>query len=117
MHVDNQLAIRRLHRCVYVAVLSSMIGKKRTLSFGGRFTLIKSVIGSLPTYYLSIFRAPKKVLDELEKIRRNFLWKGLPDKKCIHWVTWDKVTTLKEMGGLGVVGLNEFNISLLAKRW
>nr|GEX15469.1 putative zinc finger, CCHC-type [Tanacetum cinerariifolium] len=33
--------------------------KARTLSFGGRFTLIRSVLGALGTYYFSLFKAPK----------------------------------------------------------
>lgn len=58
--------------------------KAKSLSFGGRLTLIKSVLGSLPTYYLSLFKAPLGVLDTLEKIRRNFLWAGGVDKNKIH---------------------------------
>nr|XP_043636129.1 uncharacterized protein LOC122607256 [Erigeron canadensis] len=50
--------------------------RANSLSIGGRVTLIKSVLESLPTYYLSLYRAPKKVLDGLEKIMRRFLWGG-----------------------------------------
>ncbi|GJX04072.1 RNA-directed DNA polymerase, eukaryota [Tanacetum coccineum] len=34
--------------------------KARALSIGGRLTLVKSILGSLPIYYLSLFKAPKK---------------------------------------------------------
>ncbi|GKB56445.1 putative RNA-directed DNA polymerase [Tanacetum coccineum] len=34
--------------------------KSKLLSVGGRVTLIKAVLGSLPLYYLSLFRAPIK---------------------------------------------------------
>ncbi|GJZ55144.1 hypothetical protein Tco_0610337 [Tanacetum coccineum] len=37
-----------------------------TLSFGGRLTLIKYVLGSLSVYYPSTFKAPKKVIHKLE---------------------------------------------------
>ncbi|GJW13803.1 putative RNA-directed DNA polymerase, eukaryota, reverse transcriptase zinc-binding domain protein [Tanacetum coccineum] len=50
--------------------------KSKTLSFGGRLTLIKSVLGGLGVYYLSTFKAPKKIIDKLESIRRNFFWGG-----------------------------------------
>ncbi|GJW80062.1 hypothetical protein Tco_0144037 [Tanacetum coccineum] len=43
--------------------------KANLLSIGGRLTLIKSVLGSLGIYYLSIFRAPESVLQDLERIR------------------------------------------------
>ena len=42
------------------------------LSEGGRLTLLKSTLSSLPTYYLSSFTIPKSVADRLERILRNF---------------------------------------------
>ncbi|GJY38763.1 reverse transcriptase domain, reverse transcriptase zinc-binding domain protein [Tanacetum coccineum] len=36
--------------------------KAKTLSVGGRLTLIKYVLGSLPVYYLSLLKAPSNVL-------------------------------------------------------
>nr|GFA43865.1 RNA-directed DNA polymerase, eukaryota [Tanacetum cinerariifolium] len=47
--------------------------KLNTLSAGGRFTLLKSVLGSTPIYNMSIFKVPKSVLNLLESLRRNFL--------------------------------------------
>lgn len=41
--------------------------KARTLSFGGRLTLIKSVLGNLPTYYLSLFKDPHVVIENSRK--------------------------------------------------
>ncbi|GKA12594.1 hypothetical protein Tco_0692140 [Tanacetum coccineum] len=43
-----------------------------SLSIGGRLTLIKSVLSSLPLYYMSSFKVPKGVLSKMESIRRNF---------------------------------------------
>lgn len=91
--------------------------KAKTLSFGGRLTLIKSVLGNLPTYYLSLFKAPKGVLSELERLRRRFLWGGGESSKKIHWVSWKSITAPKENGGLGVGSLRALNIALLSKWW
>ncbi|GJW11071.1 hypothetical protein Tco_1576898 [Tanacetum coccineum] len=44
--------------------------KARTLSYGGRLTLLKSVLDALGTYFFSIFMAPKCVINYLEKLRR-----------------------------------------------
>nr|GEU34293.1 RNA-directed DNA polymerase, eukaryota [Tanacetum cinerariifolium] len=46
--------------------------KLKTLSIGGRLTLIKSVLSLIPLYHMSIFKAPMGVLNKLEYIRRNF---------------------------------------------
>lgn len=91
--------------------------KAKTLSFGGRLTLIKAVLGSLPTYYFSLFLAPNCVLDLLEKIRRNFLWGGSDEKRKISWISWDRIVDEKENGGLGVGSLKAFNRALLTKWW
>nr|GEU41504.1 reverse transcriptase domain, reverse transcriptase zinc-binding domain protein [Tanacetum cinerariifolium] len=48
--------------------------KYNLLSFGGRLTLIKSVLRSLGIYYFSIYRAPQTVLRDLERIRSNLFW-------------------------------------------
>nr|GEX17066.1 reverse transcriptase domain, reverse transcriptase zinc-binding domain protein [Tanacetum cinerariifolium] len=52
--------------------------KANLLSFGGRLTLIESVLESLGIYYFSIYRAPQMVLHDLERIRSNFFW-GVAD--------------------------------------
>lgn len=85
------------------------VWKAKTLSFGGRLTLLKVVLGSLLTYYLSLFKALLGVLDALERIRRRFLWGGYDTKSKIHWVSWDKVTTPIDKGGLGVGSLHALN--------
>ncbi|XP_071695209.1 uncharacterized protein [Rutidosis leptorrhynchoides] len=41
--------------------------KSRTMSFGGRLTLIKAVLSSIPLYYFSLFRAPANIINLLEK--------------------------------------------------
>ena len=57
------------------------IWKNKLLSFGGRVTLIKSVLVNLPVYYMSLFRMPKEVMADLEKIQRQFLWGDCEGKK------------------------------------
>ena len=43
------------------------------LSKGGRLTLLKSALSSLPTYFLSLFTIPQAVVARLERIQRNLL--------------------------------------------
>ena len=61
--------------------------KKLYLSKGGRLTLLKSTLSSLPTYFLSLFTIPSHVANKIEKIQRDFLW----GESKVHLVGWDKV--------------------------
>ncbi|GJU54017.1 putative RNA-directed DNA polymerase [Tanacetum coccineum] len=92
--------------------------KNNLLSIGGRLTLVKSVLGSLPLYYLSIFRAPSSIISSIESIRRRFFWGYKENEKKIVWVQWQKVIADKKDGGLGVGSIKAKNLSLLGKwRW
>jgi len=55
--------------------------KAQYLSLGGRLILINSVLDSLPTYVMSLFPIPGKVVENLDKLRRKFLWQGNKDGK------------------------------------
>lgn len=55
--------------------------KSRQLSIGGRVTLIKSELASLPLYLFSFYRAPKKVIEKITKQQRRFLWVGDEETK------------------------------------
>ena len=50
--------------------------KRQYISKGGRITLIRSTLSSLPIYFLSLFRMPKIVCSRLEKLQRDFLCGG-----------------------------------------
>ena len=51
--------------------------KCQYISKGGRITLIKSTLASMPLYQMSLFRMPKSVARRLEKLQRDFLWGGV----------------------------------------
>ena len=65
--------------------------KRIYLSKGGRLTLLKSTLSSLPTYYLSLFTIPKHVAARIEKLQCDFLWGGLGDGFKHHLVNWSTV--------------------------
>lgn len=75
------------------------------------------MLGSLGTYYFSIFKAPVKVLKTLESKRRRFLWGGSEEKQKISWVAWKTVILDKERGGLGVGSMKAAKMAFLAKWW
>ncbi|MFS8007526.1 putative RNA-directed DNA polymerase [Helianthus anomalus] len=74
--------------------------KASVLSIGGRITLIKSVMECLPNYFFSMFKAPAGVIRQLEYIMRRFLWGGPSLDKKLSWVSWDRVTSPIDKGGL-----------------
>nr|KYP73297.1 Putative ribonuclease H protein At1g65750 family [Cajanus cajan] len=90
--------------------------KSSTLSFGGRSVLLKSVLNSIPTYYLSFFKAPQGIISKLESLFKLFLWGGDENHRKIAWVAWQEVCRGKEHGGLGILDLRAFNLALL-KKW
>ncbi|GJU81834.1 RNA-directed DNA polymerase, eukaryota [Tanacetum coccineum] len=92
--------------------------KAKSLSIGGRLTLVKSVLGSLPIHYLSLFKDPLKIINILESIRSRFFWVFKESQKGISWVKWNSILLDFENGGLGVGSLLAKNLGLLGKwKW
>ncbi|WKA11259.1 hypothetical protein VitviT2T_028778 [Vitis vinifera] len=89
--------------------------KRQYISKGGRVTLIKSTLASMPIYQMSIFRMPKMVARRLEKVQRDFLWGGGNMEGKTHLVNWEVVCTDKAKGGLGIRKLTLLNKALLDK--
>ncbi|GKC60164.1 hypothetical protein Tco_1087762, partial [Tanacetum coccineum] len=89
--------------------------KVNTLSIGGRLTLLKSVLGSTPCYWMSLFKVPKAVLATMEAMRREFFYGAQADERKIAWVKWSKVLSSKKNGGLGVSSFYALNRALLFK--
>jgi hypothetical protein len=60
--------------------------KSRHLSMGGRLVLLKSVLSSIPVYFLSFFKAPTGTISLIESIFKAFLWGGSEESRKIHWI-------------------------------
>jgi len=48
--------------------------KGRCLTMAGRVCLIKSVLSSIPLFYMSLFKLPSGVAGKLIRLQRSFLW-------------------------------------------
>jgi hypothetical protein len=89
--------------------------KRLYLSKGGKLTLIKSTLSSIPTYFLSLFPIPARVANRLEKLQRDFLWCGMDEKPKFHLVKWSQICVPLRFGGLAVRDIRCFNKALLGK--
>ena len=90
--------------------------KGRLLSCVGREILIKAVAQATPTYTMSCFKLPNSLCKELNSMMGNFWWGQKDKERKMAWVTWEKLCTPKEEGGMGFRDLKAFNLALLAKQ-
>lgn len=88
--------------------------KANYLLFGGRITLIKATLSSLPIYFLSLFKIPKGVVVEIELLQNQFLWQGDEASKP-HLIKWKTVSSRKQAGGLALGRIIDKNKALLGK--
>ncbi|GKA64547.1 RNA-directed DNA polymerase, eukaryota, reverse transcriptase zinc-binding domain protein, partial [Tanacetum coccineum] len=89
--------------------------KVKMLSIGGRLTLLKSVLGSMAIYQMSIHKAPLGVLRNLESLRSHFFNGCAPNNQKASWVNWKNALASKEKGGLGISSLYALNRGLMFK--
>ena len=66
------------------------------------------------TYALGTIKLPKGVKENIDRIRKQCLWRGNSEKKRGgNLVAWEIVQKPKEKGGLGVINLRLQNDALL----
>lgn len=87
--------------------------KFKTLFIDGRLTLLKSVLGAITSYYMSIYKVSIANLNKLECA--NFFKGVVVEETNMYWFSWNKVLLSKDAGGLGVSCLFAFNRALLFK--
>jgi len=89
--------------------------KGRSLSMAGRICLIRSVLSSIPLFFMSLFKLPSGVAGKLVKLQRNFLWGWGADERKIAWASWNLACKPQEFGGLGIIDPKLFNLAMLGK--
>lgn len=90
----------------------------KTLSYGGRLQLVKLVLFSIQIYWSTIFILPQRVLHDIEKLLRYFLWTGPDLKQSGAKVAWSALCVPTEEGGLGLKMLKTWNkVSMVRHLW
>ncbi|KAL2228511.1 UNVERIFIED_CONTAM: hypothetical protein Sindi_1830800 [Sesamum indicum] len=99
-------------------LMSSLLEREdydRETHYLRRVQIIKSVLSALSLYWASAFILPKKVINEIEKRLRTFLWKGTTSSGYAK-VAWKDVCRPTDEGGLGFKDISTLNRALMSKK-
>jgi hypothetical protein len=78
--------------------------------------MINSAISPIVTYAMSTIILPRRVIKNIDRIRKQCLWRGNADKnKGGNLVAWEIVQQPKNKGGLRVINLRLQNDALLLR--
>ena len=136
--IDSILGVRAVMGTSKYLGLPSMIGRSKESTFGfikdriwhkinswsskclskaGREVLIKSVLQSIPSYIMSVYLLPNKLVDAIEKMINAF-WcgHGGTTRKGLHWLSWERLSVHKNNEGMGFKDLTSFNVAMLGKQ-
>jgi len=73
--------------------------KARFLSFGGKLTLLKSVLSPIPIHTLAVWSPPKTGISKMKSVMANWLWDSNGEHRH-HWIAWDSICQSMKEGGL-----------------
>ncbi|VFQ93968.1 unnamed protein product [Cuscuta campestris] len=88
---------------------------QKNMDQAGRLVLINHVLNTLPNYFLATNTLPKSIKHLLDHKMAKFLWGGNPSKH--HWISWQKLCTPKDEGGLGTGDFNSLEKAFSLKLW
>jgi hypothetical protein len=87
------------------------------LSYSGRVEYINSVLTPTVTYAMCTFKLHKGVIQDIDRIRKQCLWRGYSERKRGgNLVAWPLAQRPKLKGGVGIKNLLLRNDALLIKQ-
>ncbi|PKU79838.1 Putative ribonuclease H protein [Dendrobium catenatum] len=106
-YLGTKLALKKMSKSDFHFMLEKTLKMfnnwgTRFISLAGRITLVKHVILSIPTYHTTVSLVLKAILQEVEKMCRNFIWDKSNVNHGLHYVGWKKLCEPIEMGGRGI---------------
>jgi hypothetical protein len=89
----------------------------RFLGYGGRLEFVRSVLSSLPSFFMCSLKIQKTILRICDRAQRHCLWAKEEDSSSVNaLVAWNRFCRPKKHGGLGVRNLELQNKALLMKQ-
>jgi Reverse transcriptase (RNA-dependent DNA polymerase) len=89
--------------------------KMNLLSHPDRLVLLKSVLASIPVYYMSSVSLPWRTTNRLNSLMRKFYWGKLDKEQFIAFISWEKMCRPLDERGLNIKDLRKMNEALLIK--
>ncbi|GJZ73076.1 RNA-directed DNA polymerase, eukaryota, reverse transcriptase zinc-binding domain protein [Tanacetum coccineum] len=80
-----------------------------------RLMLVASVLETIHVYWASVFLLPIRVIKDINKLLKNFLWQQNDGTKGRAKVAWKNICKFKQKGGLGLKDLRVWNKAIIAK--
>jgi hypothetical protein len=89
----------------------------RSLNPTGKLILTNLVLQAILMFMMSVFPAPKGILQKIKTIQREFLWCGVKKRKQWALVAWEEMCKPKRKGVLGLHDLQVTNDTYGVKLW
>ncbi|KAL2929883.1 LINE-1 retrotransposable element ORF2 protein, partial [Bienertia sinuspersici] len=112
---SRRIGVSQCEKLVETMTARIKTWSSRHLSFAGRSQLINSVLLSIHQYWAQVFVLPTKVLKDIEKVCRAYLWNGEWYSEAPGYVAWKNVCTRKKAGGLGFRNIHAWNTAIMTK--
>ncbi|XP_042003915.1 uncharacterized protein LOC121752889 [Salvia splendens] len=87
------------------------------LSFGGRLTLIKSILEAILVHVFQVLEPTKGALRMLEQVLARYFWGSCNTSKKTHWIRWKDVCRPTLEGGLGLRRMADIVEAYSYKLW
>ncbi|XP_020681242.1 uncharacterized protein LOC110098680 [Dendrobium catenatum] len=111
-YLGIKVALRRLVMADFQFLLDKALNMlsvwgEKFISLAERITLVKSVLLSFPTFHSTLSFVLKSVLNEVDKLCRSFIWSKKAGGAGLHYVSWESICRLNNLGGRGIVSCSK----------
>ncbi|XP_059629952.1 uncharacterized protein LOC132272900 [Cornus florida] len=109
----SSTGFRKFHCNALIDKISKKLSHWSTklLCTAGKAKLIKSVITLTCLYWCSVFQLPIAVINQIQKMCRDFVWGSRENMNKLHLLSWNMICRPKDEGGLGIRKLKDLQVT------